>query len=233
MSNYATGFPVRRSFGFRTLLLLIVCSPAFSQNADRIAKEEIARRQANLPRGVAAVSRGEAAMHSGNYRLAHDEFRTALGFLPDAVTSAKAHDEAVSGFCDSSVKLAEQNIAAGDYAEAESIVRDVLQDRYDPNYRPAIDLLAHLQQPGYFNRTIGPKFVEKIEEVKKLLTAARGYYDAGRFDLAFKKYEQVLSIDPYNASARRGEEMIDDTKYDYAKEAYEESRAQIGRASCR
>src|SRR2546423_1066504 len=63
------------------------------------------------------------------------------------------------------------------------------------------------------------------EEVKKLLADAQGYYDSGRFDLAFKKYEQVLAIDPYNTAARHGEEKIDNTKYLYNQEAYNETRA--------
>src|SRR6266567_5636182 len=166
----------------------------------------------------------QAAMQAENYALAHDEFRNSLTMLPDAVTSAKAHDEALSGFFESSVKVAEQDIADGKFAEAESVAREVLEDRYDPNCRPALELLAHLQQPGYFNRTMGPKFIEKVEEVKKLLADADGYYDSGRFDLAFKKYEQVLAIDPYNTAARRGEEKIDNAKYRYGEDAYNETR---------
>src|SRR5262249_30710182 len=148
-----------------------------------------------------------------NYRLAHDEFRTALKLLPDAVTSEKAHDQALAGFCDSGVRLAEQSVAEGNHAQAESVLREVLEARYDPNCRPAVELLAHLQ-PGYFNKTMGPRFVEKVEHVKQLLADAQGYYDTGRYDLAFKKYEQVLAIDPYNVAARRGEEKIENTKYD-------------------
>ncbi|HUE40399.1 MAG TPA: Amuc_1098 family type IV pilus outer membrane protein [Chthoniobacterales bacterium] len=198
---------------------------AAAQSVDRIAKREVERRQAVLPHGVEALSRARAGMRTKNYRLAHDEFRTALNFLPDAVTSGNAHDEALTGFCDSGVKLAEEDIAGGNYADAESIVREVLEDRYDPNCRAAMELLAHLQQPGYFNRTIGPKFVEKVEEVKKLLVDAQGYFDSSRYDLAFKKYEQVLAIDPYNTAARHGEEKIENTKYNYAQEAYGETRA--------
>ena len=62
------------------------------------------------------------------------------------------------------------------------------------------ELLAHLAEPGYFNKTIGPKFIAKVEEVKKLLSDADGYYNSGRYDLAFKKYEQVLNLDPYNVA---------------------------------
>jgi general secretion pathway protein D len=195
-----------------------------AQNVDRISKREVERRQAALPRGAEALARGQAAMQNRNYALAHDEFRTALNFLPDAVTSAKAHDEALAGFCASGVKVAEQKIADGNYDEAESILREVLEARYDPNCRPALELLAHLQQPGYFNRTMSPKFIEKVEEVKKLLADADGYYDSARYDLAFKKYEQVLAIDPYNTAARRGEEKIDNAKYHYGEDAYNETR---------
>jgi general secretion pathway protein D len=195
-----------------------------AQNVDRISKREVERRQAALPRGAEALARGQAAMQNRNYALAHDEFRTALNFLPDAVTSAKAHDEALAGFCESGVKVAEQKIADGNYDEAESILREVLEARYDPNCRPALELLAHLQQPGYFNRTMSPKFIEKVEEVKKLLADADGYYDSARYDLAFKKYEQVLAIDPYNTAARRGEEKIDNAKYRYGEDAYNETR---------
>ena len=221
-----------KSFASRLFVIILFgatqflfCFALFAQNVDRISKQEIERRQAALPRGVATVARGQAAMQSKNYRLAHDEFRTALNLLPDAVTSSKAHDDALTGFCDSGVKVAEQDIADGKYADAESILREVLEDRYDSNCRAALELLAHLQQPGYFNKTMASGFVAKVEEVKQLLADAQGYYDSGRYDLAFKKYEQVLAIDPYNTAARLGEEKIDNTKYDYAREAYNETRA--------
>ena len=82
-----------------------------------------------------------------------------------------------------------------------------------------------MQEPGYFNKTMGPKFIAKVEEVKKLLTEADGYYNSGRYDLAFKKYEQVLALDPYNVAARRGQEKINLTKTHYGEEAYNETRS--------
>src|SRR6266403_1719503 len=199
-------------------------SAVLAQNVDRISKREIERRQAALPRGAEVLARAQSAMRARNYAVAHEEFRSALELLPDAVTSGKAHDEALTGFCESGVKVAEQRIADGNFAEAESVLREVLQDRYDPNCRPALELLAHLQQPGYFNKTMGPTFIEKVEEVKKLLADADGYYDSARYDLAFKKYEQVLALDPYNTAARRGQEKIDNAKYHYGEDAYNETR---------
>src|SRR6266487_2792161 len=201
------------------------CTLSLAQTVDSVSQREVQRRQAALPRGEEALARGKAAMQAKNFALAHQEFRTAVRYLPDAIVSGKAHDDAVDGFCKSGVKLAEQRIAEGNYAEAEVIVSEILDPRYDPNCRPAAELLAHLQQPGYFNKTMSPKFIAKVEEVKRLLTEADGYYSSGRYDLAFKRYDQVLNLDPYNVAARRGQEKINNTKYKYGEEAYNETRS--------
>jgi general secretion pathway protein D len=199
--------------------------PATAPNVRVIAENEIARRQAGVLQGQGALERGKIAMLAKDFAKAHDEFRTAVHFLPDALTTANQHDQAVSGCCESGVKLAEDRIAEGNYAEAEQIVREVISDRFDPNCREALNLLAHLSEPGYFNKTMGPKFIAKVEEVKKLLSDADGYYNSGRYDLAFKKYEQVLNLDPYNVAARRGEERIDLTRTHYGENAYNETRS--------
>src|SRR3984893_16410372 len=200
--------------------LSIFCLTSFAQNVERIETREQRRREAALPHGEEALAAGKVAMKERNYAVAHEQFRIAVRYLPGA-----GRDEAVDGFCKSGVKLAEEEIAQGQYTEAEEIVQEVLDPRYDPNCRPALELLAHLRTPGYYNKTMGPKFIAKVEEVKKLLTDAEGYYDSGRYDLAFKKYEQVHALDPYNTAARRGEEKLDNIKYKYSEEAYNETRA--------
>jgi general secretion pathway protein D len=210
---------------FSLAAALMICVTTFAQNTNTVAAREAARRQAALPRGQEALGRAKAAMAEGKYTVAHEEFRVALTFLPDAVISEKSHDEAVAGFCASGMKLAEQKVGEGKFGEAEAICREILSDRYDPNCRPAAEMLARLQAPGTVNRTVGPKFLSKVEEVKKLLIDAEGYYMSGRYDLAFKKYEQVLALDPYNVAARRGHERLNLTKTHYGEEAYNETRS--------
>jgi general secretion pathway protein D len=205
--------------------LSILGTTSIAQTADRVAEREIQRRQTAIPQGEAALARGKAALKAKNITVAHQEFKTAVMYLPDAVVSGKAHDEAVEGFCKTGVILAQARIAQADYVGAEAILSEILSDRYDPNCRPAAELLAHLHQPGYFNKTMGPKFVAKVEEVKALLTEADGYYLSARYDLAFKRYEQVLNLDPYNVAARRGQEKINNAKYHYGEEAYNETRS--------
>src|SRR6266480_570156 len=220
--------PAERSIHLLTLIaawLSLLCATSFAQTAETVAEREVQRRQSAIPQGEAALIRARAAMKAKIFTVAHEEFRTALVYLPDAVVSGKAHDEAVEGFCKSGVILAEARIAQADYAGAEAILNEILSDRYDSNCRSARELLTHLRQPGYFNKTMGPKFIAKGEEVKALLTEADGYYKSGRYDLAFKRYEQVLKLDPYNVAARRGQEQLDHTKYKYGVEAYNETRA--------
>ncbi|KAF5407504.1 MAG: Type 3 secretion system secretin [Candidatus Udaeobacter sp.] len=204
---------------------LFVCASSFAQTPDNVAEREVQRRQAGITQGEAALARGKAAMKAKDYGAAHEEFRTAVMYLPDAVVSGKAHDEAVEGFCKSGVVLAQARIAEGRYADAEAILSELLSDRYDPKCRAAQELYAHLRQPGYFNKTMSPTFIEKVEQVKQLLTEADGFYQSGRYDLAMKRYDQVLALDPYNTAARKGQEKIDNTKYRYGEEAYNETRS--------
>src|SRR6266487_3132009 len=227
-SRINSASPAERPIHLLTLIAIgfsLFCATSFAQTADTVAQREVQRRQSAIPQGEAALIRAKAAMKAKNFTVAHEEFRTALVYLPDAVVSGKAHDDAVEGFCKSGVILAEARIAQADYAGAEAILNEILSDRYDPNCRPARELLTHLRQPGYFNKTMGPKFIAKVEEVKALLTEADGYYQSGRYDLAFKRYDQVLNLDPYNVAARRGQEKINNTKYKYGEEAYNETRS--------
>jgi general secretion pathway protein D len=207
------------------ICLSIFCMTGLAQGPESAAEREVQRRQSAIPRGEAALAQGKAAMKAKDYALAHEEFRTAVRDLPDAVVSGKSHDQAVEGFCKSGVILAEARIAQGDYVGAEAILSEILSDRYDPHCGPARELLAHLRQPGYYNKTMGPKFIAKVEEVKALLTEADGYYKSGRYDLASKRYDQVLALDPYNTAARRGQEKINNEKYHYGEEAYNETRS--------
>ncbi len=211
---------------FASLLgLAALCTTSFAQTPDNVAEREVQRRQAAMPQGEAALARGKSAMKAKNYTLANQEFKTAVSYLPDSVVSGKAHDEAVDGFCKSAVILAQARIAQGDYAGAEAILSQALSNRYNPNCREAQELYKHLRTPGYFNKTVTPNFVNKVEEVKQLLTDADGFYQSGQYDLAMKRYDQVLALDPYNTAARKGQEKINNTKYQYGEEAYDETRS--------
>ena len=63
------------------------------------------------------------------------------------------------------------------------------------------------------------------KEVDRLLAEAQGFYDSGRYDLAFKRGEQVLALDTYNIPARKLEEKINFQRDHFANAAVNESRS--------
>src|SRR5207248_8933890 len=122
---------------FFAICLSLLCLTSFAQTPDNVAEREVQRRQSALPQGEAALARGKTAMKAKNYTLANEEFKTAVGYLPDSVVSGKARDEAVEGFCKSGVMLAQTRISQSDYAGADAILTEVLSNRYDPKYHGA------------------------------------------------------------------------------------------------
>ena len=100
------------SCGSRDLLIICATAP-FAQNAENIADREVQRRQAAIPAGEAALARGKSAMRSRNYTVAYQEFKTAIAYLPDAVVSGRAHDEAADGVCKSGTVLGRSAYRAG------------------------------------------------------------------------------------------------------------------------
>src|SRR5438876_643649 len=227
------------AFCFTLICFSFIRVTSFAQTPDSAAEREVQRRQAAIPQGEAALARGKSAMKAKNYTIAHEEFRTAVTYLPDAVASGETHDQAVDGFCKSGVALAEARIAEGRNADAEAILSEILSDRYDPKCRSAHVLYTRLRQPGSFDKTVrtvnnaeidcaamlARPFSERVERVKELLAEADSSYQSGRYDLAMKRYDQVLCLDPYNTAARRGQEKVNNTKYQYGEEAYNETRS--------
>ena len=170
---------------------------------------EVVRRQSLAASSTENLRRGDADMIREDYEQAMREYRLAVDSLPDAPATQDRRDAAMHKFFDATMKLAEQRITEGRYVDAETTVKVILRPEYNPHYQPAVKLLTQLEDPDYYNKTSGPKFFARVQQVKDLLNDANGFYDSGRYDLAFKRFEQVLSLDPYNDAARKGEERVD------------------------
>jgi general secretion pathway protein D len=188
-------------------------------------EREIVRRRDYLQRGEAAIENGERALRAKDYETAVAQYKLAVDLIPNASVSARLYRRALEGFCEASVKLAEQRIAEGRYGDAELTLRTVLDERYDPHCRRAQIILENLEEPGFYNKTITPKFRANIEQVKQYFVDAKGFYDTGRYDLAFKRCEQILNIDPYNIAARKMQEEINKKRDDYAISGYNHTRS--------
>jgi len=218
-----------------TISSLLVCSIvatpaiAFAQgyrgSVESVAEREKARRYDYERRGREAIDSGDRAMKERDYEKAQAYYKQATDIVPNAPNSRSLYEEALDKFSDASVRLAEQRITEGRYADADNILTVVLDERYNPSYKRAIIIKARLEQPDYYNKTIGPQFRANVEKVKQMFIEAQGFFDTGRYDLAKKRCEQILNIDKYNIAARKMEEMIDRKISDYGVAAYNETRA--------
>lgn len=190
------------------------------------AELEIAKRmQLAEEYAPQAMQRGSAALMERDYETAYTQYKAAVDALPDAPNTRGLRSAAMDGFARSVMGLAESRIEEGRWQDAEETVKVILQPQYNPNYKPAQRLLARLESPDYFNKTVTPGFVAKVEEVKTLLNEGQGLYDSGRFDEATAKYEAVLRLDRYNVAARRGMEQVNVAKMRVADAAYNDTRA--------
>ena len=187
------------------------------------ASQEQARREANLKLAQTAIAEGDKQFKARNYDTAVQQYQLACDTLTESSETHSVRTRAVAGLDEASVRLAEQRITEGRYADARDAAQRAL--KYNPNYKPAIELLAHMEDQDYFNATRGPKFEDKVHQIERLFIEARGFYDTARFDLAYKRYDQILGLDPYNSAARKGQEDVLAAKSRYASEAYNETRA--------
>jgi general secretion pathway protein D len=209
-------------------------NPAHAGSGDQVAASgveaqaefEIAKRM-QLAESYApqAMQRGSIALMERDYETAFAQYKTAVDAVPDAPQVRELRTTAMDGFANAVMGLAEQRIAEGRWEDAKTTVKVILEPQYNPNYKPAQRLLARLEAPDYFNKTITPGFVSKVEEVKSLLVEAQGLYASGRFDESFAKYEAVLRLDRYNVAARRGMEQVNLARSRVADSARNHARA--------
>ncbi|MFZ4681650.1 MAG: Amuc_1098 family type IV pilus outer membrane protein [Terrimicrobiaceae bacterium] len=203
-------------------------SSAQQSGVQSAAEREIRRQESMADYAQKAVTKGNEAMTGHDYESAFAYFKSAVDVLPSSgVATQPVREAALDGFSRAAVKLAEQRISEGRFQDANTTVLVVLEDRYNPNYGPALALQKKLKEPTTFNKTLTPGFIANVEEVKQLLSEADGFYASGRYDLAFKRYEQVLNIDKYNIAARRGMERVNAARIKYADTAYNEARGDM------
>ena len=210
------------------LTLSTASGPAQQAGIQGAAEREIRRQEGMADYAQKAVDNGTEAMLNQDYESAFAYFKSAVDVLPSSGPATQSvRESALDGFSRAAVKLSEQRISEGRYQDAATTVTVVLEERYAPNYGPALALERKLKDPTRFNKALTPGFIANIEEVKQLLLEADGFYASGRFDLAFKRYEQVLNIDKYNIAARRGMERVNNARQKYAESAYNESRGDM------
>ncbi len=193
-------------------------------HSEAAANRELARRMAREVGGREETVKGQEALRRKDYEAAYAHYKNACDNIPaGAPATAEARRLAVEGFTIAGLRLAEQRVSEGYYASAVQSLQEVL--RHNPNDKRVTRLLANIEAPDYFNKQMTPQHRAKVEEVKQLFVEAKGYSDLGRLDLADRKYQEIITRDPYNQSARKGREEVANLKMRSSRAGYDATRA--------
>jgi general secretion pathway protein D len=208
---------------------MIVALPVagFAQQTADVASREIVRREEGLLIAQKLEAQGDKAAAAKDYETAYISYLDALDRVPEGEAAANVRKPLVQKFVQAALAYANYLIENGRFSDAERVAKTVLLPQYDPNSKQAVQILSNLEQSDYYNKTVTPAFAAQRNNVKTLLSEAQGFYAAGRYDLAIKRYNQVLNIDPYNQAARKGMEDANAQKSTYYRNAYNETRSRM------
>lgn len=198
-----------------------------SSDNSSIAQREIIRRTQAVVEADRLFNEGREAYEKKDFQKAVDNYKQALGNVRDVPALVDRHKSYTQHLADASVALAQQQSKVGKRDEARQLLEGVLAPDVDPDNAIAKIELGYLEDPIRNNPALANDHVKNVDQVRRKIYMAQGYYDLGQFNEAKKEYEDIIRIDPFNEAARRGMEKIANTKSDYYRAAYGHTRAEL------
>ncbi len=192
-----------------------------------LAQRELERRQAAVQEAQMLLVKGDEAYQAGKYKEAMEAYAGASDAFPNAPATAELKASATQRYAQASVEYGRELSRKGDVAEARSIVDKVLAEGVAPDDPMANAFSAELDDPIRTNQALTKEHAADIDEVRRLHYMAQSEFDLGKFDAAYKNYQKIIGIDPYNAAARRGMERIAAEKSAYSASAQGHTRSEM------
>lgn len=219
-------FARARLLAWAPLTCLALAPPLLAQHSS-LAQAELQRRAANAGEAQELLTKGDEAYRAGRWAEAVEAYSGARELLPAAPATQALRDSATERLVQATVEKARDQKRRGDVKGAVESVDRVLADSVAPDNGSALEMQDQLNDPLRTNPAVTPEHAADVEEVRLLLYKAQGFEDLGEFDRAHATYDELLRIDPTNKAARRGMESIAQHRADYARAAYDETRASM------
>lgn len=206
---------------------LLMSLPVAAQQPSALAQAELQRRAASAGEARILLQKGDEAYEAARWADAVAAYSGARDLLPDAPATAALRSAATERLVQASVEQARQQSRMGDVKGAGESVDRVLDESVSPDDLLALEMREQLNDPIRTNPAATLEHTADVEEVRMLLYKAQGFKDLGEFDQSFQVFEEVLRVDPANKAARRGMEEVARHRADYARAAYDETRAAL------
>lgn len=217
--------PSRQAFKYSLVALTAVVAPVTAQTTTGVASREIARRYARIEDARVALARGDKLFMEADYDGALASYKAAIDALPNAPVTQDWISLAKLKHADCSVVVARQRAKQGNYDEARQLLDGAIASV--PGHRDAVTFQRELADPDRWPPGLTAVHVENVEKVQKGLLLANSSVELGNYDAAISQYQDVLRVDPYNSSARRGMENAEQKRSNYFKAAYDHQRAKL------
>ena len=205
--------------------VFLICSGSAVAQDDLLAAETEAR-SADARAAYRLIEQGDTAYRKENFQEAVEFYASALQKLPEgAPVVAGLRATVVQRFSQASLVRAQGLMRFGDAKTANSLLDQV--DAVDPDNAKVKEFRAKIMDPIRNNPALTPEHAKKVDRVRRLLFQAQGFFDLGQFDRAYLTYEDILRIDPYNVTARRGMERVNAAKSGYAQASRDQARSKL------
>ena len=208
-------------------LFFPTCYVSAQSDIENLASKEIVKRTSAAKQSSEWINKARRAWGDKNLEEAYKNYLAALDLLPPSPATADQRKMVMPSFCNLSMEYANYLVGRGRFEDAVSVAKTLLLPDFSPNFTPAAKLISNLEQTSTYNRTITPKFADKRDAVSTLLNQAEGFFNTSRYDLSLKRYEEVLSKDPYNRVAREGMDKILKERASYNESSYNETRSRL------
>ncbi|MFM2171220.1 MAG: hypothetical protein RI957_1449 [Verrucomicrobiota bacterium] len=192
-----------------------------------MAEKETQDRMQRAAEAQQLLMQGDVAYSAGKHAEAAEQFQKARNLLPDAPTTRDLREAATERYATATVQAAAQLSRKGDVSAARQLIDQILSENVAPRHAGALAMRDQLNDPIRANPALTLDHTKDVDEVRRTLYEADGFFQLGKFDMAKTMYEDVLRIDPINKAARRGMEKIAAHQSDYAKAAHDQTRAQM------
>ncbi len=208
-------------------VLSLAALPSPAADVSSLARNEVRRREVLVREAGARLTEADGLFQAGKFEEAVNAYSQVYQSLPKAAIAAPARDHARAGFSAASCQRARQLMAEGRYAEATTLLDNILAPDVNPGYADAVRLRKEFQDPDRFPRALTPQHITTVKDVERRLELANSALEIGDYDRASTVYQEVLRLDPYNKSARRGMERVEQKKAEYFESARDHTRAKL------
>ncbi len=216
-----------RQLAFYCIMLCAGFSHAQESSGRRLADKEKTAREKSVMEAQELLMKGDNDYSAARYHDAVGNYLKARNMLPDAPAVKELRDAASERYATAALQEASALSRKGDVAGAKAVVDLVLAEDMLPSHPGALAMRTKLDDPIRTNPALTAEHTRDVDEVRRTLYEADGFFQLGKFDMARDMYQEVLRVDPTNKAARRGLERVAGQKSDYAKAAYDHTRGEL------